>query len=121
MVHRQLFLNGATLARREAYRRVLPLHEEYRTGQDYSLALRLARTTRLVRVDALCIYLPEFVAGRLSARQAQTFQDAVRICLDQFPCWTPRYRAVSVRRHAYRALLYVRRHHARSACLAALR
>jgi glycosyltransferase involved in cell wall biosynthesis len=110
MIRMQLFVPSATLGRRAVYDRVLPLPENYRTSQDFSLGVRVARTARVARVEETVCYMADVAQGRLSGSKARMFRDTALITRDFMGEWPVRYRAAAVRRNAGRAYHYARRH-----------
>jgi glycosyltransferase involved in cell wall biosynthesis len=113
MIRMQLFIVSATLGRKAVYDQVTPLPEDYYI-QDTSLGLRLATTTRIVRVDEVCCYKATTAAEQISDNKARMFRDTTRITRDFLRSWPLRYQAAAVRRHATRAYHYARRHIPRS-------
>ena len=111
MLKHQPFIPSVSLGTVRTMKAVLPLPEEFRTSQDFSLGVKLSHVTSFVEIDALCCIVPE-TSGGLSASKARMFGDTARLSIrlaDEMS-WTSRYRRMALQRGAGRARNYFRRH-----------
>ena len=111
MLFRQPFIPAVTLGITTIMQQALPLPENFRTAQDFSLGVLLARLTGFAEISAVCCIQPADSSG-LSADKALMFRDTVLLALElgQKQAWSSAYRRFAIARSAGRARNYLRRH-----------
>ena len=111
MLHRQPFIPATTLGDTAVMQKVLPLPEDFRTAQDFSLGVKLARLTSFAEISAVCCVQPPD-SGGLSRNKAGMFRETVLLALQlgEEQAWPATYRRMAIARSAGRARNYLRRH-----------